>query len=512
MKKVKGIIIAVILLSIIGMGVGYTSSVRAVSMTDDRIANGVYISTVDVSGMTKEEAKAAVNAYVEGLKQNQIKLNGATGSISILVDEMGLTADVDDAVDRAFVVAHSGNLINRFKETKDLEKNDLYVDLKLSIDKQLTAHAIYDKVEPLNVDAVNNGLKKEGDEFVFVSGQTGYEVNIVESVYKIEDYISNDWDGNPAELALITDIVEPRGTKEELAQVTDLLGSFTTDFSSSDAGRVQNVTNGSSKLNGALLYPGEELSVYELCHPFTIENGYGVGGAYQNGVVIDSIGGGICQVSSTLYNAVIRAELEVTMRYSHSMTVTYVEPSDDAAIAGTYKDFRFVNNQDYPVYIEGYCANKKITFNIYGKETRPANRKVSFESEILSQEPASVQFNLNGTLPLGYVNVDQGAHLKTSARLWKIVTVDGVEQSREIFNKSSYVGSPRMITVGTAGANEAQLGALGAAIATNDEATVRATVASLSAPAATETPAAPETSVPSDGETPAQAEGTVPAE
>ena len=506
MKKIKGILFAAALLFALGLGFASTNTVCAVSMTDDKIANGVYISTVDVSGMTKEEAKAAINEYVDGLKQTEIQLNGATGSIRILVDEMGLTAKVDEAVERAFVVAHSGNLINRFKETKDLEQNNLYVELELSIDKQLTAHAIYDKVDSLNVDAVNNGLKKENNEFVFVPGQTGYEVNIVESVYKISDYITQDWDGNPAELALITDIVEPRGTKEELAQVTDLLGSFTTDFSTSDEGRIKNLTNGSSKLNGTLLYPGEELSVYEICHPFTVENGYGVGGAYQNGVVIDSVGGGICQVSSTLYNAVIRAELEVTMRYSHSMTVSYVEPSDDAAIAGTYKDFRFVNNQDYPIYVEGYCANKKVTFNIYGKETRPSNRKVRFESEIVSQEPATIQFNLNGTLPIGYINVDQGAHLKTAARLWKIVTVDGVEQSREIFNKSSYVGSPRMITVGTAGASAEQLGALGAAVATNDEATVRATVAAFAAPAQ----AAP--TVPQETEVPAQAEAQAPAE
>ena len=506
MKKIKGILFAAALLFALGLGFVSTNSVCAVSMTDDKIANGVYISTVDVSGMTKEEARAAINEYVEGLKQTEIQLNGATGSIRILVDEMGLTAKVDEAVDRAFVVAHSGNLINRFKETKDLEQNNLYVELELSIDKQLTAHAIYNKVDSLNVDAVNNGLKKENNEFVFVPGQTGYEVNIVESVYKISDYITQDWDGNPAELALITDIVEPRGTKEELAQVTDLLGSFTTDFSTSDEGRIKNLTNGSSKLNGTLLYPGEELSVYEICHPFTVENGYGVGGAYQNGVVVDSVGGGICQVSSTLYNAVIRAELEVTMRYSHSMTVSYVDPSDDAAIAGTYKDFRFVNNQDYPIYIEGYCANKKVTFNVYGKETRPSNRKVRFESEIVSQEPATIQFNLNGTLPIGYINVDQGAHLKTSARLWKIVTVDGVEQSREIFNKSSYVGSPRMITVGTAGASAEQLGALGAAVATNDEATVRATVASFAAPAQ----AAP--TVPQETATPAQGEAQTPVE
>ena len=141
MKKIKGILFAAALLFVLGLGFASTNTVCAVSMTDDKIANGVYISTVDVSGMTKEEAKAAINEYVDALKQTEIQLNGATGSIRILVDEMGLTAKVDEAVERAFVVAHSGNLINRFKETKDLEQKNRNKERELTIDKQLTAQA-----------------------------------------------------------------------------------------------------------------------------------------------------------------------------------------------------------------------------------------------------------------------------------------------------------------------------------------------------------------------------------
>lgn len=103
--------------------------------------------------------------------------------------------------------------------------------------------------------------------------------------------------------------------------------------------------------------------MYETVAPFTAENGYAMAGSYLNGEVVDSMGGGICQVSTTLYNAVLRAELEVVERSPHSMTVHYVELSEDAAIAGTYKDFKFKNSTDYPIYIEGYTTSvKKITF------------------------------------------------------------------------------------------------------------------------------------------------------
>ena len=114
-------------------------------------------------------------------------------------------------------------------------------------------------------------------------------------------------------------------------------------------------------------------------------------GAYENGQVVESVGGGVCQVATTLYNAVIRAELEVSMRYNHSMIVNYVPASSDAAIAGTYKDFRFVNNYDTPIYIEGYCSGGIVTFVVYGKETRDADREVSFNSVTLSEEDPAIE-------------------------------------------------------------------------------------------------------------------------
>jgi hypothetical protein len=307
-------------------------------------------------------------------------------------------------------------------------------------------------------------------------------------VYAINDFFAYTWDGTENEISLVVNEIEPRGTKEELAAVQDLLGSFSTDFSSSADGRKTNVSNGCSKINGTLLYPGDTFSVYDTISPFTEENGYATASAYANGKVVDSIGGGICQVSTTLYNAIIRAELQVTMRYNHSMLVTYVDPSDDAAIASGLKDFQFVNNLDDPVYIEGYCSGGVITMNVYGRETRPSNRKISFESEILSQVDPQVSYTLSNEYDAGYWKVMQSEHRGTEARLWKIVTVDGVEESREVFNNSSYRESPKEVTIGTKGGSAEWLSAVQAAIkAGDDEATVKALVANVTAAPAEET-------------------------
>ena len=386
-------------------------------------------------------------------------------------------------MEEANAIAKYGDLISRYKETKDLEQENKVVNLPLTLDKQATANKIYEHRDELNIAAVDNSFRIENGNFVFIPGKTGNEVNIVESVYSIRDFINNEWSPEKTEIALVIDEVQPRGSEEELSKLTSVLGTFQTNFGSSAAGRAQNVRNACDKINGTILYPGEEFSTYETISPFTQENGYGIAGAYENGQVVESVGGGVCQVATTLYNAVIRAELDVTMRYNHSMMVSYVPPSDDAAIAGTYKDFRFKNNMDTPVYIEGTSDGGILTFKVYGVENRPSNRVVSFESETVEKKDIEVQINVSSDHDLGYIATTQSAHQGVVARLWKIVTVDGVQQSREIFNKSTYNSSPKIITVGVRGASEEQVKAIKAAAASKNEDTVKAAVAAAKAEA-----------------------------
>ena len=196
--------------------------------------------------------------------------------------------------------------------------------------------------------------------------------------------------------------------------------------------------------------------------------------------MVDSIGGGICQVSTTLYNAVLKAELQVDERHNHSMIVGYVEPSMDAAIAeSSGKDFQFTNNTDYPIYIEGYTSNKNITFTIYGVETRDSNRKVTYESEVLETiYPEAESIVQTTSQPIGYVSV-QSAHIGYKARLWKVVTVDGEEVSREQVNSSSYKMVPRTATVGVATNDTNAYNQMQAAIATGSIDQVKSVASAL---------------------------------
>lgn len=186
----------------------------------------------------------------------------------------------------------------------------------------------------------------------------------------------------------------------------------------------------------------------------------------MNGKVVDSLGGGICQVSTTLYNTVLLSELEVTERNNHSMIISYVKPSMDAAIAESAgKDFRFVNTWEHPIYIEGITEGKQITFTIYGVEQRDPGHVVRYESETLSTtRPDHEIITPTASQGIGYFSVES-AHIGYTAQLWKVVEENGVEVSREVINKSSYKVSPRSAVVGVNTDNPVYAERMNAAIA-----------------------------------------------
>lgn len=461
-------------------GVYVGTTVHAQDHGERLIADNIYIGDIAVGGMTEAQANEAVESYVESLGDKQFTLTVDDQSVTATAADMGITWSNPVIVKDAAGVGRTGNLIERYKSKKDLEHENLVFDIEYTADREKVRQYLEEHTQDMNQEAVNFGLVRENGAFSITDGQNGIAVDVDASVDEIVSYIEDTWTQTDASLELAASVVEPEGTKEQLERVRDVLGTFTTDFGTSSAGRAQNVRNGASKINGTVLYPGDQFSVYEAVNPFTAENGYELAGSYENGTTVQTYGGGICQVSTTLYNAVIRAELSIDERFCHSMIVSYVKPSMDAAIAGTYKDLKFTNNYDFPIYIEGYTSGMQITFSIYGEETRDANREVIFESETTSTTEPNVKFVTASDQPIGYVQQTQSAHTGYTAKLWKIVKENGVEVSRDPYNNSTYNASPKIITVGIKSDRPEAVAAVKAAIASGDESAVRAAAAANS--------------------------------
>jgi len=447
----------------------------------DRIPDGVTINGVSVSGMTKDQAVDALDQFKKSLRARKAEvyvLENPAGELSLA--DFGLDFDAGPVIEEALGLGKTGNIVQRYKEIEELRQIGKHFTTDLILDDVSVYEYIRQNCEQYNQPALDGWMWRVNGEFEIFEGQTGIRILLNQSLASFKNTLSEalyDKNNGTIKLSVVVGMEEPRGSAEELAKVADVLGTFSTSYKSSGSARSTNVATGTSHINGTLLYPGDVFSAYEAVSPFTESNGYQLAGSYLNGMVVDSLGGGICQVSTTLYNAVLRAELEIVQRSCHSMIVTYVDPSADAAISGTYKDFKFTNSTDYPIYIEGITQDKNVRFTIYGVETRPENRTVAFESEVLkTTQPETEKVIALSDHAVGYIDI-QSAHTGYEAQLWKVVRVDGVEQSRNVVNKSSYMVSPRTASVGTYSSDPAITEAVNAAIATNNIAYVESVIA-----------------------------------
>ena len=448
------------------------------------IMNGIYFDDIDMSGKTYDEAVKLIRDKVRSMSEANITLNSIGGnSVSVTAQELGLAWNDTNLVADALYVGRSGNIVERYKERKDLEHDRKVYPINVEFDRATVEAIVNEQGDRYNVEAKNATLSKSDGDFVVTPGTKGEKIDANASISRIMSNLDNFTGSDlTIDMVVVEDI--PKATAEDLEKVHDVIGRYKTSFKTSNADRSGNVRNGTRLVNGTVLLPGDSFSMYQTVSPFTEENGYYLAGSYLNGMVVESLGGGICQVSSTLYNAVLRAELQVDERHNHSMIVSYVDLSSDAAISGTSKDFQFTNNTEYPIYIEGITTeDKQVVFTIYGVETRPSNREVSYESEKISETvPEGDKIIADPSLPLGSIST-QSAHTGYVGKLWKIVKVDGKETERVEVNKSTYLPTPRTATVGTATDNPAALAMVQAAIASGSIDTVKATVGELNSAA-----------------------------
>lgn len=217
----------------------------------------------------------------------------------------------------------------------------------------------------------------------------------------------------------------------------DVLGQCTTDFNPGNVGRTTNVLLATDFCNGVILMPGDIFSYNEAVGPRTYERGFKDATVYVGNSAEDGVGGGICQVSSTIYYAALRADLAITERYAHSRMVTYVPLGEDATVAWGSKDFRFENNTPFPLKVVTSHKTNNLTVKLLGTQT-VANKVVKIETTELSKTPFEVVYEIDETLPIGTEKVDANGYTGYKTESYRVVYIDGKEVSRTFENKSTY--------------------------------------------------------------------------
>ncbi len=454
--KLKFIPIIGCLLVLLVIGLGAFK----VQAADGTAAANIYIENICVAGKNEQEIRQALQDKINEFSQGTITVNVGAQSAQIPVSQLGLYCVNGDIVEKILAMGNKGNIWQKYEMKSYLENSEPVIfELDLAVDPELVKAAVESICVPLNIARQDMQLVMGDDGILYPTDKTdGLYVDVEQTTSAICDYLDNDWHGGFGEINAITIDDPAAGDAETYSQVNDVLGVGTTAYAETEdqASRNTNIAVGVSKINGAIVYPGEEFSTEEALVPFTAENGYEEANTILNGEYVEDFGGGICQVASTLYRAVLEAELEVTERCEHSLMVGYVEPSMDASIAEGIKDLKFVNNTDAPIYIEGYVSGGIVEFKIYGHETRDPGREVDFKGEIINEYKSEDKIVLDPSYEYGYIK-EQAGHDGADAVAYKYVYQDGQLISTEQIAVSYYAVVDHVYTVGTDGATSEQL-------------------------------------------------------
>ena len=417
------------------------------------IYEGIYLDTVNVGGMTKEQATETYSKYVKGIDDLTLTLTSSVGSYTIPLKEIKVDVDVEEAVEEAFSYGRKGNILTRYKEIQNLSREPVTIIPKKEFDRDKLEDLLTNDAWDLMKQAKNATVARIDGEFVVYSGEDGVSLMTDRTVEAVAGEFEKVWQAKSIKLSAVTEVTHPEYTEEDFYGIDSLLGRYATEYSNRAPERIQNLTVGAGKIADSVVLPGQQFSVYDTVAPFTEENGYGNAGQYVNDELVDGLGGGICQVSTTLYNAVLEAELQVDERYPHSMTVDYVKKGMDAAIAEGYEDFRFTHNTEYPIYIDAYAGGGVISVAIYGHETRPSNRRIEFESQVIEEfEPGAAETIYDANLPAGEERVTY-EHKGYYVEVWKHIYVDGELTDSVKVSGSQYNAVPRKTRIGTGGTN-----------------------------------------------------------
>ena len=228
----------------------------------------------------------------------------------------------------------------------------------------------------------------------------------------------------------------------------NVLGTFTTRYDASNKNRSNNISLASEKIDGTVIMPGETFSYNQTVGKRTIDAGYKEAGAYAGGKVVQEVGGGICQVSSTLYNAVLYANLEIVDRSNHYFETSYVDPGRDATVSWGSVDFKFKNNRKYPIKIEAISKNGVTKMSIKGiKEEK--EYEVIIQSKVTSIIQKNVKYKEDHSLDSAVEQVEQEGHNGCTSKTYKILKLNGAIVSTEEISADYYHALDKIVIKGT---------------------------------------------------------------
>ena len=444
-------LIAVIAL-LIALGIrqqsAYAEFLRMREVVDQQtFYNGTTVEGVDVSNMTLSAAMEYWRDRVEARNEDRtVTFNDGT---AVTARELGYESDYASVLSAAWSAGRSGSLEERYLMASNRVENPVAYNVtrrdysEAILDQYV--QGIADQVNRPAVEATIASFNTETYQFEFNPSQSGAALDADALKTSIAQSIRSG--GGSVDLPIM--VLQPQVSTEEVASQYGLIDYAITNASSSSRARINNIVTAMGFINGTCVKPGEIFSFNETVGQRTTARGFKKATAYSSGEVTEQIGGGICQVSTTLFNAAVKADMEIVERHNHSLTVHYVDKGKDATVNWGDQDFRFKNTSSDNVYICCYLTkDKRVRFGIFGR-LLPNGEKITVEAVTTEVVKAETEYQQSAFLAPGQTYVLQEGRNGYKAEAYKVRwDALGNQISRELLCKSVYKKKNEIIQYG----------------------------------------------------------------
>lgn len=437
------------ILSSSGILFGYTYCVYKESkMWDLLIYPGIKIEGIDIGGKSKEESINIIQTkFIDSMlkKKNIIKSQDKTFEIEN--SKIVAKYDIESVVNKAFNMDKNIGIFQKHSVIKNGVQKQYKLDVSYntnvlksfvqSIEKEMDRNPVNAQINTeastgkLNIDEGKEGLKVKTEEL---------EDEIKDAIH----YVSS----KDSSISVPIEVIKPSLTADKLLIIDSKISSFSTSYASSSYERARNIELAASFINGKILMPGETFSFNDNVGERTGQRGFMQAPVIVDNKIESGYGGGICQVSSTLYNGILLAGLNATDRTHHSLPSSYVKLGLDATVDWNNIDFKFKNTFDYPIYVEMNTKNRTLNVNIYSNSAM-LKKKYTLTNNIYETVNSNITLVNDSNLALGQNSIIQNAYKGFKVKVIRNTYENGNMIGSEVISNDYYTPVNGVIRIGS---------------------------------------------------------------
>ncbi|QAT39046.1 VanW family protein [Clostridium sp. JN-9] len=448
--KNKKILIPLILAVLIVFGsVGfYMAHINnSVKSWNNKIYPGVKIEGTDLSGKTKEQAVQLLNEKFSNVVPNKkINIKTSKGTYTLTYNKLSPKYNIDEVVNQAF---NYGKDLSFFSKYNTIKKSPVEnFKLKFTYDSKPVKDIVSTIEKGVNKDPVNASMKISGSSFIINPEAKGIKLQNNKLEKDILNSINGDL-GSDVNIQAATEEVQPRITSEKLKPIDTAISTFSTNYGSiSPSERANNIALATRGIDGTVLMPGDTFSFNGVLGKRTAEKGYQSAHVIVGTQVVDDYGGGICQVSTTLYNAILRANVKATERTHHTIPSSYIGLGMDATVDYGNLDYKFTNTLGYPIYIAGSADGANVGFTVYSNSSLKG-KTYDIYNDVYETIQPNVKYIDDPAMPVGQTETIQKPFTGYRVKVYKKTIQNGSVISTELISNDYYKPVDAQIKRGT---------------------------------------------------------------